>query len=407
MKTVTNPTASGTCLYSLFSAVALSLLMSACVSEFNANLPDPESNVLVVEGTIIGNSLSNFQLSKSIPLNDESTSPMPFDGHAKLTITGSDGSQSQSATYLGSGKYEIPVGALKEDVLYGLKIEYDGDSYLSAPATPLTTPEIDSVSWKQPEKEGDVSFYVSTHSDDSKPQYFLWNYEEDWEITAYYYVNIFYNPSNDKFYTRGEDSLYYCWKKARVNELLIGNTETFTENRIVSRLLYQVSPSGDRFSNLYGFNVKQQAIDKAAYEYYLNRLKTNEEMGGLFTPQPSDLDGNISCTTNPAKKVIGYVSVVKNITQKRVFVNRSNVSRPRSYSACDNTEFPNDFAEWSNAQRYTRGYRPLTEAMGPPDTGSPSSAGPVPESWATSVCVDCKLNGGAKSRPAFWPNNHQ
>ena len=35
--------------------------------------------------------------------------------------------------------------------------------------------------------------------------------------------------------------------------------------------------------------MKQRALSKGEFEYYENKVKLSEEMGGLFTPQPSEL----------------------------------------------------------------------------------------------------------------------
>jgi hypothetical protein len=387
--------------HKIISVFLLSLLLCSCVSEFNAELPASDSNLLVIEGTIISDMLVTFQLSKSISINEDLVPPEKFDVRATLTIIGNDGSQTEPALYWGAGKYEIRVGHLNEDVAYGVRVEYDGNIYQSALTKPLSTPEIDSVSWKQPVKDGDVSFYVSTHSNESRPEYFLWNYEEDWEITANYYVTIFYNPLLDKFYLSDTDSLYYCWRKNRINKILIGTTETYTENRILNQLLYQQEPTGDQFSYLYAVNVIQQSIDKAGYEYYLNKLKTNEEMGGLFTPQPSDLIGNISCITDPALRAAGYINVVKNVASRRIFIKRAEISRPWAYSNCTQ-ELPPELANYSPADLYMANYRPVELLM-----PTPGSEYPSPANWSTVQCTDCTRNGGSKNKPAFWPNDHQ
>ncbi|GHV70687.1 hypothetical protein FACS189420_2840 [Bacteroidia bacterium] len=388
------------CIHKISLAISLSLLLGSCVSEFNADLPDSENNILIVDGAIISDSSVIFQLSKSISVNEIMISPEDIDVRANLSIIGSDESQSKPATYLGAGKYEIKIDPLKEDVSYGIRIEYEGDIYQSALSKPLATPEIEKVSWKQPMENGDVSFHVSTKSNDNEPKYFLWNYEEDWETTAHYYVTIFYNPNTQKFYTTDTAPAYYCWRKNRINKILIGATKAYTENRIVDRQLYQVGATESKFSYLYSVNVIQQAIDKAGYEYYLSKLKMNEEMGGLFTPQPSDWIGNISCVTDPSKKAAGYISVVKNITQKRIFINSGEISKAFISSYCT-TELPEEVKELTDLERYQIGYRPVVEAMGPPE------AEPTPESWSIVRCTDCIYNGGTKNKPGFWPNDHK
>jgi hypothetical protein len=180
---------------------------------------------------------------------------------------------------------------------------------------------------------------------------------------------------------------------------LVGTTEAYTENRIIDKQLYQIDPSETHFSYLYSVNVIQQAIDKAGYEYYLNKLKMNEEMGGLFTPQPSDWIGNINCVTDPSKKAAGYINVVQNITQKRIFINGPEISKPWTFASCSQDLSPEILA-LSSLERFQSGYRPIEEALPPSDE-------PAADRWANIRCTDCIYNGGTKNKPDFWPNDHK
>ena len=47
------------------------LLFSSCVEEFNAQLPESDSNLLIVDGNIISDSTCVFTLSRSFSLNEE------------------------------------------------------------------------------------------------------------------------------------------------------------------------------------------------------------------------------------------------------------------------------------------------------------------------------------------------
>ena len=161
----------------------LLLCLTGCVSEFNAQLPTSDEELVVVTGEIIANTEVVFSLSKSVPLSEEF--PENYrDIEAKIIVTGSDGYQSNPGKALGEGKYQISIGELQNNVSYGVEIEYNGEIYISSPSEPMETPEIDSVSWIQPVKEQPLTIRVSTHGDPGKTQYYMWNYKEDWEIRA-------------------------------------------------------------------------------------------------------------------------------------------------------------------------------------------------------------------------------
>lgn len=369
--------------------------LSGCISEFNANLPASDEDILIVEGDIVANTNSEFSLSKSFPL---SVDQLPADYNnitATVVLTGSDGYRSEPASKVSAGKYQIAVGELKSDVAYGIEIEYNGAKYSSVPATPLVTPSIDNLTWKQPIPKEAVAIHLSTQGDPDKFQYYMWNYIEDWEITADYYTHCFYNPTTGQIYQERPNPVYYCWKKYSSQKILIATTESQRENRITNHPLYKIDPSNDRMSVLYSVLVKQRALSKEAYNYYQNLQKQNESMGGLFTPQPSEVQGNIRCNTDPSRKVIGFVGVLKNITEKRIFITSAEITRPFIYRTC--REYDDDFFSEmqisSFADRYSAGFAPVgMDAI---------------EFWTQLKCVDCQADGGSKKKPAFWPNDHQ
>ncbi len=385
----------------LFSAT---LLLCSCVSDFNADLPSGTQEILVVDGSIIENTNSIFYLSKSFSLNTVETPRDIKDIDAQLFVIGDDGFKSSPATHLGKGAYQINIGELNDNVSYGIQIEYDGETYQSTLSTPLSTPEIDSVSYFQPVKEGDVAIRISTHTNEKESTYFFWNYEEVWEIAANYYTTIFYDLIEDGYYMEKEAPYYYCWRRNTENKILVGSTEALSENKIINKELYKHQAKDDRFSILYSVLVTQRAISKGAYEYYLNKAQLNESMGGLFTPQPSEVNGNISCKTNASKKVIGYVEAIRNTSTQRIFISKYDVTRPGIPSTCTTMTMAEVY-EYINLRRmtiadfYRAGYRPVKGIIMDPED--------EPEAWSLVECADCRATGGTKNKPDYWPNDHK
>ncbi len=382
--------------------VLITLLTGACISEFNAQLPSGNTDILVVEGNIIGDSVMNFYFSKSFSL-DEVRPPSGYDNvQVKLTLIGSNGYRSPLAAYLGQGVHQLAIGTLDEQVSYGIEFEYDGETYQSELSRPLHTPAIDSVSWNQPGEYADVSIRVSTHEDKSGYSYFLWGYKEDWEISAQYQTEVFFDPLNKKFYLDRPAPYYYCWKKNTGSEILVATTAKQVENRIVNHSLYTHEAQDDRFSILYSVLVHQISLSKAGYEYYLDLSKGNEGMGGLFTPQPSKIEGNINCITNPGKRVIGYIEVAHNATSYRLYVPRSYIQRKPSTGGCSLVSRDSISSLLKDGLSYFdiyfMGLRPCTY------TEDPALS---PDDWSSESCTDCRMRGGSKTKPDFWPNNHQ
>ncbi|MCD7901419.1 MAG: DUF4249 domain-containing protein [Bacteroides sp.] len=382
----------------LYIILLFLVLGGACVSEFNANIPSSDINILVVEGNIVSDSIVDFYFSKSFSLNEEIPPPGYDDVQVNLVIVGNNGYRSQPANYLGSGVHRISVDKLDQDVLYGVEFEYEGDTYQSTLAKPLQSPEIDSISFSQPQEEGEVSIRISTHSTESENQYFLWTYKEDWEIKSHYPVQVFYDAKSKQYYIDNTFPVLYCWKNDIGKEILVASTESLIEHRIVNKVLYKHEASNDRFSELYSVLIKQQAISKAGYEYYLDKRKTNQDMGGLFTPQPSTIEGNITCISNPDKKVIGFVEVSGNITEKRFYISANHISRPRESCGLFSREYFEELG-WGSVEIYDLGYRPVGYTL---EMGSIMIT-----AYSSRVCTDCTTRGGTKNKPDYWPNNHQ
>ena len=123
--------------YTLFS---LALLMSSCIDEYNADLPQTDQNRLVVEGHIRSDMTCTFYLSRTRGLSEESWilgSSVAVSG-ASLSVLGEDGTVFPGTSippsigiYTPSGTYQVQVGTLKPDVRYWLRIETEGDVFTS------------------------------------------------------------------------------------------------------------------------------------------------------------------------------------------------------------------------------------------------------------------------------------
>ena len=208
-------------------------------------------------------------------------------------------------------------------------------------------------------------YRVSTHGDPGKTQYYMWNYREDWEIRASYITTCYFDPDMNRIYEDSNYPTFYCWKKEISRNILIGSTEKLKEHLIINNKLLDVPVNEDRFTVLYSIQVQQRALSKEGYEYYLNVQQQNEEMGGIFTPQPSEIQGNISCISQPKRRTIGYVGVYKNISEKRIYIHPNEIKRPPLYSGCEEvSDSEMDEQGYSTyLTRYLAGYVQSVQAL--------------------------------------------
>ena len=119
--------------------LALSLfILSGCIEEFEADIPEEDSNLLVVEGTICSGKMNTFILSRTQPVNSSYTPRMVVG--AKVSVRGSDGSEYRAEE--AGGYYACWIESLNPDAEYSLHIETDGEVYESEPQKPLRTENI-------------------------------------------------------------------------------------------------------------------------------------------------------------------------------------------------------------------------------------------------------------------------
>lgn len=359
-------------------------VINSCISEY---IPDYDyaENILVVNGFITNDS-TKIQLTQSVGL-DKKTSSAKFIYGAQLYIECSDGHQFGPGKYTDNGNYTIYNGTLAKELSYRLKIVSQGEEYVSEFLQPLMTAPIDSVTWKKEAKGQPVEIFVSTHDDQDQSKYYSWSYQEIWEFHSSLYANagirdnklvIFSNSPSGNYNDR-----YYCWSSTYSSKIIIESTYLLSKNIIRNKKIQEISASDRRLSVLYYIQVSQTQIRKAAFDYFNNLKKNVEESGSIFSPIPTELKGNIRCTTNKAINAIGYIDVSV-MQKKNLYIPNSNgLYEPSNNPYC--IEIEDNPAGYIIAT-----YDPF-----------------IGITYAPQICVDCIAAGGTKKKPAFWPNDHK
>jgi len=290
-------------------------------------------------------------------------------------------------------QYNIKTAGIDPTLKYKLCAVVGGKRYESALVPVLRTPPIDSIGYTPDFEKMSVTFYVNTHDPENKTKYYKWSFSEDWELHSQYHSVSEYNPLTNKITDIPlSKNRYYCWGKGVSSSILIASTTHLNEDKVFQKKLISMGSTDRKISYLYSMELTQMAITKEAFDYWENIRKNSDDIGGIFSPQPSEIAGNIRCITNPKEKVLGYISA-------------ATVSKRRN------------FAYGKDIGVYVEPGNCLTEAVGPDN--------PIPiedlylggfdvvsyfedtnESfWAQKSCVDCRLYG-TKIKPVFWPTDH-
>ncbi len=362
------------------------MVVSGCTKALE--LPDtaPDKSILVIEGDIKTgtNSENIIKLSRLKPLFEFEDVP---ELNAQVEIVAENGNR-WALTGNDNGEY-IGTPFLPTTIPLALRVQTkDGKTYESPFQNSLTSPAIDSVTYKQ-EQDG-VRLYVHSSNRSSSSKNYRWTYTETWESRAWY--ETYHDFKNGDIVPRPVgDQIYRCWKTEGEKNVIVNNTSELGQDVISYQPIAFIPNFSEKFYTRYSINVQQIALSKEAYDFWDILRRNTELTGSLFDPQPSKMPTNIKCTNDPTRIAVGFVSVAQ-ISEKRIFIMNSDLSlwpfRNESQS-CQASEMPRFLAERFLSQN--RGYLPAYLVTAGGGFGI-----------APSGCVDCRLSGGINVEPSFW-----
>lgn len=376
----------------LAAAISVLCTTTACIEEYNEELPASDSQLLVVEGAILSDATCDFYLSETTPLNSSYHYPVVYD--AELKIVSSEGEE-YNVVSKNAGHYYILTPKLKADVKYSLHIVYDGNTYETTPQRPTPTIGIESVKGSQatPESNIDVLITTAQPDDPKETQYFRWMYDETWEVHPDLYTEVMYDPEKDEGVPLDKPYPEQGWLYHKGTEIIASSSAYYQNNKIAGYKLFSIGRSDRRLYVKHSTNVTQRAVTKAEYEYEVARRQISNEMGGLFTPQPSALPSNVICTSGK-HRVIGYVGCSLNVVQHRIFFTprdfNVNIIRSPEVRKSGDEGFP------GNASLYKAGWKLYWW-----DDKRPMG-GFLESEWTREVHLDVRMIGASLERPEYW-----
>ncbi len=367
------------------------IVLTGCISEYEATGIDQISGMLVVEGTISPGE-TTVNLSFSVPVNAGQTEIWYngvsgdefFSTYAKVYVECDDGTRSPEGVYVKDGVFKIENGPLEKGKKYRLYIQLISNEYCSECLEPLFTPEIDKLYYTKRGEGQPVSICIDTGDDLNQSRYYRWTYEENWEVTADFFAEAYEVRMGNEWviggYYDNSYNIYYCWGKNASQTFVMGTTDKIAENYLSGKRLIEMAPSDDRLSDLYHISVVQTLLRREAYEYFENMRKNAEDMGGLFSPMPTEIRGNITCITDKDQYVIGYIDVAS-FTSKSIYIDNSEsrlYERPQKHCA---------------TSEYGGSDYPLLSVQ--------------PRLYAPIGCLDCRTRWKAsKNKPEWWPTDN-
>lgn len=382
------------------------LLIGSCIYPFTPEIEDVDVGLLVIEGDIRIGAMSHIYVHYSQPLG---SIEKPDYISANVWVE-SDKGEIISAGSFKNGAHIIDTRDLDPNNSYRLHVKrYGGgltrvtashapayainDEYVTDWLDVLHAPELEDVIFKVDDIGEKVTFHVSTTNQDDNP-YYKWDCIEDWEYTAYYNATHEFVPGANIVRRIVGANNYFCWDNDVVSKIMIASTGALKENRLVEHQIYELPFRSKKLSFLYSTEVIQSSISREAYIYWEVMSRNTEQTGGLFSPQPSEIRGNIHCVNDSTRIVVGYISA-STVSSSRVFVSVHDLPRMTRGEDCG------PLVELVISEGYfMRRYHEIGYRMIYYDREEQKTF------WTKQRCVDCTTKGGTKDKPDFWPNAH-
>jgi hypothetical protein len=366
---------------------ALVLLLIGCKDKYDIVLRPTDVSLLVVEGNLnAGNGGTNISLSKTVMLNDRASFKPVL--KARLTVESKNGNTVSLVETGNNGNYVHNNLGLIVGQEYRLRIKTaDSKEYLSDYVKVLQTPEIDSITWKR--QDDGLMIEANSHDPSNNTLYYKWDYDETWEIRSFYAASYAY--IGGVIVATPAVYHYRCWKYDSSHTINIASTAQLVSD-VVSHSPLMLIPNGsEKLGVRYSILLRQQAIQKPAYDFLQLMKKNTESVGSIFDAQPSDSRGNIKCISNPGEGVIGFVTAATS-TEKRIFITNREANWLFNQS-CSMVEKvrnnPDSIRAWVPA------FLPWSAEEQVPGV-------PIYYYMSPAVCVDCTARGGNLQMPVYW-----
>ncbi|MFD0749058.1 DUF4249 domain-containing protein [Mucilaginibacter calamicampi] len=380
--------------------LAVCVFISACKEKYVPIINDINPNYLVVDGFInIGADSTIFKISRTFKLESKA---VVTPERAAIVAVESDAGQSYILPELPAkpGTYAVPALNLDQSKKYRLRVRTkDNREYLSDFVESKVSPPVELT---YDFRHDNLNIYSNTRDVTSKSRYYNYTYTETWQYRTKQLSE--WKIENHQLIKRmfPKDDIFNCFHYASSGSINIASTVTLTEDRLADNLLVDIPSTSEKVGIEYSILVKQTVLTKDGFEFYNTLKKNTQNVGSIFDAQPSQLFGNIHCTTNPAEVIIGFISA-GTVTEKRITLVANSFPftfiGPLPDRYCDE-QVDTLYISTGEVKRLLTDpteseYITLYELTGPAGIYAYTAT-------KERFCVDCRLQGGTTAVPPFW-----
>ena len=387
--------------------MALGLAFEACKKPYTPPVIVAPNSYLVIEGVINSGTDSTFiKISRTVNLSAITTLAPEAGGQASVQ---SDAGTSYPLTEKTNGVYASAALNLNAAHKYRLAFTTSvGKQYQSDFVAVLNSPPIDSINYII--TSTGLNIYANTHDPRNNTHYYRWDYQETWLIQSDYFS--YFKSNGDTVLQRDliNDNIYTCWQSDTSSNLVLASSAKLSQDIISQTPILFVPSSSEKIAFRYSIGVRQYALTGDAFNFWQNLKLTSQQLGSIFSPQPSQLNGNIHSVSNTAEPVLGYISVGAT-SSTRIFIDKTQLPvwlTTKTYPDCMLDTFlyvyyppfskipQNQVKDYINY--HTSG---LSSPFIPINAYGPPGKKPLGYTASTRECVDCTVRGTNK-KPAFW-----
>lgn len=383
--------------------MTVGFMLAACIYPIDNTVELTGFDGVAIEGAISVGEISSFAMYPLQALNHSEDErimiPAAFTVEDDLghTWIGSTDKKDWTSDFYDAGSSFVDLTDADPSRKYRLRAVNleTKESYVSSWVNVLPPCSIDSLNYIMDEKASEFVVNLNVHGNNGEG-YYRFTLREDWEYKADYRQYLEYIPNDRNSSIPGEmkyregPGFYYCWKKDIDTKLNVFSTRSLSADK-VTKPLVKIARNDERISYIYCLSAGVMSISEDHYNYLEHLATVSDYNGSLFSPNPSEMRGNIRNENDSTRFVAGYIGA-GTMVRKRVFYN--NEKEMFHISSISNIP-PLDSVKRADWQQYywELGKRPVF--------GSDLTAW----MWAPKRCVDCRSKGGNKDKPDFWINN--
>jgi hypothetical protein len=381
----------------------ITMLFLSCKQAYTPPAITSPGSYLVVEG-VINNSSDSTIIKLSYTVNIASKTTKSPVLNAKVDIQG-DQNTTYHLTEATNGKYVTTNLNLDTTHKYRLIITTDNNNqYYSDYVPVLNSPPIDSVYYSVSNKT--VNINSATHDVTNTIKFFRWDYKETYIIHSAYFS--YFKSDGYNIYLRDlvNDNIYQCWASDTSSVVVLNTTTKLKQSLLTDNIITSFPLNSEKVAYRYSILVSQYALSTDAYNFWTNLKKNTEKLGGIFDAQPSQINGNMHCLTNPKEVVIGYISV-GSVATKRVFINHEQLPQiaPNFATAScvlDSLWYHNPKTGENQVYEFIKYKRSNLGIIFVPIQSFKDDNGTILGYLSTTpFCADCTLRG-TNRKPDFW-----